>query len=525
MKNYLFLFFALLSYHQLHAQNFSNINQYHFGTSSDDFSNKTILCQDGGFMILASSSGGNFDKTEPSFGGSDLWLLRLNADKSIRWQKTLGGDQDDDGTTILELHNGDFLVLSDSRSGVSGNKQSANYGNKDYWVLRLDADGNILWDRSFGSTNSDASSDLISITDSTFLIVGGSNGGQNGTKIQPSFGGFDYWVVAFDAAGNELWQATYGGSVDDYPLDSRSLILATGNLLVLGRSYSDVSGNKTTGAFGLEDSWILEVSPDNGQIVRQASFGGDQADVFYGAVQWGNSIFLAGLSLSDVSGNKQSSLAGLESGWLLEIDTSFQILTDRCFGGSNWANFNRIYPSENGFVAMGSCTDDSNPWVSGQVNGTYDGWLMGFDSTGNYLWNYSFGAVNVVNEAVSDYIELGMNQFMFTYISAFTTASGDVTQPNYGAFDVYLIECSSDLNTGEVFTKDLMIYPNPVKDNLSISGLSNDAYIEIWDMQGNKVYAGSYSQNIDLTNLSAGLFTISVLSNAQVSKAKFVKIP
>ncbi len=221
---------------------------------------------DGGFILggnSSSSPGGN--KSDPSKGGDDFWLVKTDADGNKLWDKSIGGS----GTeTLIELHqtpDGGFLLGGTSSSGVSGNRSMANNGFIDYWIISLDAAGNKRWDRNFGSNfNGKALYSLYPTPDGGCFLTS--------FILQPgSATNYDIYLLKMDAAGYMVWERTYGGNKGDglYSL----LPSANGDVLLIGSSDSGVSGDKTTAHKGNSDIWLLKINA-NGNKLWDKSFGG-----------------------------------------------------------------------------------------------------------------------------------------------------------------------------------------------------------------------------------------------------------
>ncbi len=521
------LFFLLLISPMGFAQNFTISDQHHYGTSSADNLVKTIKCQDGGFLLVAGSAGSGNDKTQASFGGNDIWVIRLNADKTIRWEKTFGGNQEDKPASIIELADENILILGLSNSGVSGNKTSGTFGANDFWVLKLNASGVKIWDKTFGSSSYDNALSILEISPLNYFIAGISGGGISGSKTVPCYGSADVWCIGIDSSGTEIWQKGYGGTGNDgvsiIPSATEAIHLQNGNALVLTASNSGVSGVKTTPNYGVTDTWILEIDPTDGQLVQQNNFGGDQIDYLYRALQIGNAIYLIGSSSSGVSGNKQSVLYGGTSAWLLKLDENLSILSDQTFGGTGNNGFqSAIAKTSNGFVACGTCISDSNPWVTRAINGTYDNWLMWFDDAGNYQGNYSFGSATG-DDGVTDVIENSNGHYTISFWTNAAAASGDFTVTGFGSYDAYLLDLNTDLGLSDLSSDHFSIYPNPVINSFSIGGLNGSAHYEIADLQGQIVESGVYSGAIDAGKFSTGLYTIRIASGSQIAVKKWIK--
>lgn len=519
-----FLFFCLLSASTCSAQNFIISDQHHYGTSGFDNLGQTIKCQDGGFLMISSSAANDHDKTQPSYGDDDIWVVRLNADKTIRWEKTFGGSLGDYPRCIVELTNGSILVAGESFSPISGNKTTINYGSNDYWLLKLNSSGDKIWEKSIGSSSSDSPSTVLEISPNNYVMIGSSMGGTTGAKTVPSYGGFDIWAVAIDSTGAQLWQKAYGGDNYDGTLERRSLKLQNNHALILSYSQSGISGNKNSVNYGMDDVWVMEIDPSNGQIIHQNSIGGTENDDMYEAIEKGGFIYLAGTSRSGVSGNKQSVLYGTFNAWILKLDQNLSVISDQSYGGTQGCSFTGgLTSTTTGFIACGSARNDNNPFVTGTVNGTHDAWLVGFDNAGVYQWNYKFGTANNGFDIVQDVFENNPYNYTFSFLTNSPGNSGDLIPVSYGSYDFFLIDLETDLFVDENALVGVSIYPNPVTSSFSIDGLNESAYYEIADLQGHIVESGNYSGIIDAEKFNAGMYTIRIVSGSQTLIRKWVK--
>src|SRR5260221_404081 len=172
-----------------------------FGGSQNETLTSLQQTADGGFILGGysySSDDGN--KTTTNFGGADFWVLRLDANGNKLWEESFGGDDDDFLYSLQQTADGGYILGGSSTSGVNGNKTSPLIGLTDYWVVRLDPNGNKIWDLSFGGTNDDFLTGLQQTQDGGFILGGSSASGANGGKTSPNFGGYDFWVVRLDAS-------------------------------------------------------------------------------------------------------------------------------------------------------------------------------------------------------------------------------------------------------------------------------------------------------------------------------------
>jgi hypothetical protein len=225
------------------------------------------MTRDGGLALGgASRSGPSGNKGATNFGDYDFWIVRTDAGGNKLWDRSFGGIYDDTMYCLGELPDGGFMLAGRSLSPPGGNKTSPSYGNADFWIVRIDAEGNKLWDQSFGGPEDDVPSALAVTTDGGVIVGGRSFSGITGTKTSTNYGACDFWVIRLDADGRKLWEATYGGSRTD-GIESLQQT-RDGGFILGGWSYSPADGNKTEPPFfGIwSDFWVVKLGPEQPRL-------------------------------------------------------------------------------------------------------------------------------------------------------------------------------------------------------------------------------------------------------------------
>lgn len=203
---------------------------------------------------------------------------------SIEWQKCLGGSEYDVPHCIRQTADSGFIVvgLSESNDGDI----SMHYGSGDCWIVKLDVNGSLMWEETFGGNNNDAATAVERTTDGGYIVAGGSNS----TDVVGNHGGNDFLIIKLDPSGNLLWQRCFGGISDEYAESIQQTFdggyIAAGNT---GSNDGDVSGNH-----GASDVWIIKLD-DAGNLVWQKCFGGSGGEIIYSYSKPG----MAGISLED----------------------------------------------------------------------------------------------------------------------------------------------------------------------------------------------------------------------------------
>ena len=361
------------------------------------------------------------------------------------WDKSFGGDGDDGHLFgIQPTVDGGYLLGGLSDSGATGNKTSAGFGERDYWVVRIDSNGNKLWDRVFGGADRDYLSVIQPADDGNYLLVGTSDSGINGNKTSAGFGGpDDYWVVKIDPDGNKIWDKTFGGTGRDGDVFAVERTMDGGYLLG-GTSDSGANGNKTSAGLGGIDWWLIKIDAD-GNKLWDLTYGGSAADYLYSIAPTGDGgYFLGGQSFSSPSGNKTSVRFGERDSWLVKIDANGSKLWDKSYGGTSWELINDIQPaSDGGFVLVGTSSSVPSGNKTATSFGNHDGWVFKIDADGNKLWEKAFGGSAI--DYLSSIEPTGDGGYLLAGDSQ-SGVSGNKTSASFGAPDYWVVKIDVDGN-------------------------------------------------------------------------------
>ena len=245
------------------------------------------------------------------------WLLGFGAiaqtAPGIEWQHSYGSTHDDHAWSVQQSNDGGYIMAGDVR-GNSGNVSGYHGGDFDAWVVKLDAQGNLDWQRSLGGSGSEGAQSIIQSSDGGYLITGGTNSTDG--DIGVNHGGWDAWVVKLDSEGNITWARTYGGSNDD---GARSICQTNDGGYVISGDSRSIDG-EVTGNHGGPDCWVVKLN-EVGELQWQKSLGGSGYDASYSIKQANDGGYiLAGETSSndgDVSGNHGGD--GIDW-WVVKLD-------------------------------------------------------------------------------------------------------------------------------------------------------------------------------------------------------------
>ncbi len=408
-----------------------------FGGSDLDNLYSLQQTMDGGYILGGrSASGISGDKTEDSRGKHDYWVIKIDANGIKQWDKRFGGDSYDALYSLQQTTDGGYILGGYSYSGISGDKSQPSQGSSDYWIVKIDASGVKQWDKRFGGSNDDKLYSLQQTTDGGYILGGYSASGISGDKTQDNRGDDDYWVVKIDANGEKQWDKRFGGSSDDY---FSSLQQTTdGGYILGGLSTSGISGDKTQNSRGNRDYWTVKID-GNGIKQWDRRFGGSGSDWLNSLQQTTDGGYiLGGFSSSGISGDKTEDRQGATDYWAVKIAANGIKQWDKRFGGDSYdALYSLQQTTDGGYILGGRSTSGIGGDKSEASRGNWDLWIVKTDADGIKQWDKRFGGsdddffYSVQQTSDAGYILGGFSK---------SGISGDKTEDNRGDFDYWIVK-------------------------------------------------------------------------------------
>jgi hypothetical protein len=308
-----------------------------YGGVAEDYADLVYPTSDGGYLLIGNTN-------TYGAGRTDLWLLKLRADGSVIWEKAYGGREWDDGVAIQETQDGGYIVAGDT--------SSFGAGSMDVWVLKLRSDGSIEWQRAYGGPGQDTSSadPIHQTTDGGYIICGRTQ----------SFGAGDddVWVFKLDAQGAIQWQRTYGGRGHDESHAIRQT--SDGGFAVA--AFTDSFGA------GDYDVWVLKLDSVGG-VDWQKAIGGENRETCW-------SVYHTTDGGCVVCGDTRSFGAGSDDLWALKFAPDGALQWQKTYGGTarDWGESIR-QASDGGYIAAGA----TQSFGAGQN----DLWVLRLDASGS----------------------------------------------------------------------------------------------------------------------------------------------
>jgi hypothetical protein len=299
--------------------NGSKIWEKTFGGSGDDTFTVLRPTADGGYILGGYSySGVSGNKTSTNFGLSDYWIIKLDNNGEKVWEKTFGGGAQDSLFSVQQTKDGGYILAGQSASAVSGNRTNAHtYSFPDFWLVKLDSNGIKILEKSFGSDGPFCG--MEATVDGGFILGGAYTADMVG-PVKPGHGASEYYVVKLDADLNVVWGNSFGGT----DLDLLSSVRQTrdGGYILGGSSWSGISGDKSSPRYDYfkSDYWIIKLDAA-GNKMWDLDFGGDDEDVL-GSVEQASDggYLLAGYSSTGINGNKTCTNYGTWDYWVIKLE-------------------------------------------------------------------------------------------------------------------------------------------------------------------------------------------------------------
>lgn len=409
---------------------YEKLGEFTYGGASVESITSAVATPDGGAILAGSSS------SQPTNGKFDFRIIKIKADGTKQWEKNFGGTQDEYLTTIVAVPDG-FLLGGLSYSAAETGKTAAILGACDFWLVKIDAEGNHKWDKSYGGTATDIIEDIIVMPDG--FLLGGYSNSDPGPDKTVSTQNSDYWIVKTDLQGQRAWDKNYGGSDFDF-LFSMAYDKDTKNILLAGYSSSakDQIG-KSAQDYGKEDFWVVKIN-EEGDKLAEYSIGGSNTDKVVTSA-FDGALTIGGESDSDGgTGSKSMGMAknlGKSDFYVCKYSADGDKLWDKTYGGSENDKLLYISPVTGGLLLGGQSASGTSATKSSPNFGKLDGWLVKVDSTGKKLLDVTFGGQG--DDTVNVVIKLKDGSYLLCGDSD-SAEDANKQAKNYGKADFWVVK-------------------------------------------------------------------------------------
>jgi hypothetical protein len=397
-------------------------------------------------------------------GGTDVFVAKLDANGNVMWAKSFGDNMTEEPYGITTDGSNVFVTGQFQSNTINfGTSTLTCNGAGDVFVTKYDNNGNELWAKGFGDSGLEIGYD-VTVTNTNDIYVTGSFKSANltfSTYTLTNVGGSDYFVIRYDALGNEVWAKSAGGNFDDAGTSIKQG--TSGEILTTGyfRSSNISFGATTFTNAGVTNADIFVVKYDlSGNEIWSRAYGGNLDDIAYGVVV-------------DPSGN--------------------------VFIG--------------GHIHSSSVTFGSYILNCGGVG---DGFVTEINTFGNVIWAQNEGGLN--DDGINDInIDSGFNILVAGYYNSASITYNPFTLNNTGSSDLVIAKLllpPNGIAKTENRKQELSLFPNPSSSGFLINNLQANSTINIFDMNGKELLRYEVPDSdrlfINTQTLAAGVYFVSV---------------
>lgn len=399
------------------------------------------LGADRGHAIITTNSGGYAIAGHTSSfgaGGKDIFIMKLDASGNVLWQKTYGSSSNEDGNSIALAQTPDLGFV------VTGITYGFGANSGDAYVFKVDQNGALLWDNKYSTASQAEHGRGITIASNGDVLIAGTDNGDG-------FGSGDFLFMRLDSNGNLLWSKIYGGGSNDHMHSIEEL--PGGNLII--------SGSTTSFSPGTTAGYIIKTDP-SGNVIWDYTYGGNGADAYNASTMNDNyEIILTGPSNSYGAGNFDA--------FVTKIDTNGTEIWTKVYGGPAFergASIQTIPNSTDYYLA-------SNTESFG--NGNKELLMMRIDDNGGIVWSKTYGtSTNEAFDQWSQYTLVSTTDGGFALTGWSDSLSG-------GGVGDEIIFLKSD-GLGSVFCDDAVVSittPNITRINPNTNVANTGVYVSV----------------------------------------------
>lgn len=486
----------------------------YFGGTRHDYLVSAVATQEGGFLLAGTSfSNQSADKKDNNTGGSDVWLVRLDENGEELWQQTLGTKSNDEASSVVQSSDQGFFVAGNitlrQAQGVNG------FGSKDVFVSKIDKDGKLLLTSIVGGKGLDEVQEILPAKDGGAVVLIYSTSGKTDPIISSAGNSEDSTngAVPTGQVNPNKGHENAGINILTYSLDSKNPAAVQFHA-------------KSEDGFGAGDYWIVKLDK-NGNVEWQKTYGGSADDRPKNIALTDKGYLIAGESRSNSSGNKQENTKEGTDLWLISIDELGNEIWQKSysFGNRDVAMSLDVirktdknnFSHDNGFLIGGYTQAEERIETDDEKF-----WMLYINTEGKEEWRkHVEGKSNKKEERLVS----ARLQTDGTYLLAGTSAE------QLGEENWKIVKLGSKELESLAEKQDIRIYPNPVSDYAYVEigfplQANEEATIYLHDMTGRQVQSlktRNQVTKIDTSALPQGVYAVRAKTNGKSAIAKIIK--
>lgn len=474
-----------------------------FGGSTADVPMSVVQLPNSNYIIAGWTESSDGDVTL-NHGSSDVWVVNIGATGNLLWEKCYGGSDFDFANQIYKCDAGGYFIAGYTYS--NNGDVSGNHGYGDFWALRIDQSGTILWQNTLGGSSSEGASSGIQTLDGGYIMAGRTDSDDGDISFNHALFYYDYWIVKLDSSGNIEWEKSYGGTEDD---EARSIAQTRDSGYVITGIAISFDGDVTANHGGGGDFWVVKIDK-SGNLQWQKCYGGSNWDEANSIQQTSDGGYIVGgftrSSDGDITFNH-----GISDYWIIKIDSTGTLEWQKTLGGSDNDEAGSVQQTHDGGFTITGFSGSFDGDVATN-HGVGDFWLVKLDSSGNLLWQDPIGGLS----ADVAYNSQETNDDGFIIVGP-SLSNDSLVTGNHGGTDFWIVKLGPDTITSLLENDQkfelINFSPNPVISNCTIiNSTFTNSSLFVYDLTGRVLLKQPFNEKsiLNVAELKAGIYIVEV---------------
>ncbi len=473
---------------------------YNYGNSGSEIGLAVTETAGGGYIAVGAKDSESFS--------DEWWIIKLDDDGVIVWEKCIGSTRFDRAYDVKQTADGGYAIAGSF--GDDGDIAEHN-GITDFSLLKLDANGEIEWQKFHGTPFNNLVHSLSLTADGGYMLAGNSNGLAPGDNISKGL------FIKLSPGGELEWMKEYGGSISEEIYS----IQQTSDFGYVAAGCTNSVDGVLEGNNGGNDLWVIKMDQD-GELEWSKTYGGSESEATRSIRQAADGGYIVAAYTASGDGDVSENYGGQDA-WLVKLDENGDLEWERNYGGEKQDRALSVRNASTGGYLVGGWTRSSDQDVSNN-SGLIDIWIFKIDDDGEIEWEQTFGGGGI------DQCFDAKETFDGGIVATGNTNSSNGDFPlNNGSFDFWVMKLSPvfvNLNENN-FDPSIVISPNPNSGQFTIQapGLQGNLDITIYDMQGRVVYSNptaDINQVISVGEVSSGLYLLELRSSGRKFQSKIL---
>ncbi len=468
-----------------------HIDWQHCFIGPDDDKVSEVLALDDGFFLLGSFG---IKVNNPLINHQyDVWLIKTDLNGNILWDRKYGGSKNDVGVKILKTHDNNFIIVAKSGSNDYDLGNSPYPTSTNFWIYKINHNGDILWSKIVGGNWEDWPVTATITSDNGVIVLGHTQSADGDVSV--SYGSWDIWAVKLDVDGNKVWDYTIGTQGGEFA--SEIVEYTDGGMLIGGSSDGYGNGNIDCdfSSYPMAQSLITKLD-SNLNLEWQHCYGGSLTE-WVNSITLSESEILACHTVRSTDGDlSNSGHHGELDIWFTRLDSLGNLLWGKCYGGSHKEAASRLFIQNNGDLLVFGYTESNDYDVQGNHSPGFDIWVFKIDSSGVLLWQQCLGGIGQEYISAFAVTRTSSNSYVVAAETFGSFGTGDINCNTTAAtaYDIWLFKVTDTtvVSRKEDIFSTLTIYPNPANEYITIRcNETVKGYFSLFNSLGDELISGT----------------------------------